>query len=148
MSFQVIAASVSDTNAFNPTIGSMDFCIPTISSIVSHFIRLVLSEAETFRINANLHEEVVCLCHKIPYRRMTHCVRINRLLNGHLLFIHSICNQAEWCRRPWRKIMLRRFVWVDEIFQFGHVEFTQSNHPLTRRDLITVPLSNLYGTKR
>ena len=35
------------TDAFNPTVGAEKFCIPTIRSIVSHLIGLMLTESQT-----------------------------------------------------------------------------------------------------
>ena len=45
VTFQILAATVGDANAFHPTVASIDFSIPTIHGVVCHFVGFVLAES-------------------------------------------------------------------------------------------------------
>ena len=136
-----------NTDAFDPTVRAMNFSIPTIRGIVSHFIGFVLSEPQPFRIDSNLGKEVEGFGHEKSDRLMANDALFDSFSERHFEFTLLVCNQRYDMVIPNGEIMLSSFVRVDEIFQLSHVKFTQAYHALPRGNFVTVALSNLHSSK-
>jgi hypothetical protein len=57
VSSQIVSRTVSNTDALNPTVAQLNFSIPAIASIVSHFVPQVLSESKAVSSNTRSQQE-------------------------------------------------------------------------------------------
>ena len=62
-----------------------NFCIPTITGVVSHFVRQMLTKPEAARVNANLTEKQMNATNKI-----SNCGAVNYFLKINAKKFHSL----------------------------------------------------------
>ncbi len=138
---------MGDSNAFYPTIGAENLCVPTIAGIMRHLGFLMLAKAQTCGIDSNCDEEIIGLRHEVCDGRMANYSAVESGGNRLRYLFPLIGNQGDGEIFPDTEIVHRFCLGVDEIFQFGHIEFTEPNHSLTWTYLVSVALPNLHCAK-
>ena len=83
-------------NKINTHIGGKKFCIPTVTSIMCHFIKHVLSKADLLWVSSNLQQEQVHSAKKV-----THGLGTNDFLSSESKQIEAMVKglRAKWLSR-------------------------------------------------
>lgn len=81
---QIVGGPISTTDAFDPTIGTLDLSVPAVSSVMGHFVLHMLAEAKTCGVDSDFDEEEV-----YPGEEEAESLVINNLLGGESEFDHA-----------------------------------------------------------
>mmetsp|Transcript_22306 Transcript_22306/g.40241 ORF Transcript_22306/g.40241 Transcript_22306/m.40241 type:complete len:320 (-) Transcript_22306:742-1701(-) len=150
---QIETRPIGVSHALNPAIGGLDFQIPTIGCIMSHFRRQVLPKPETFWIHPNLFQKELRPGHKISQRLIIDKTRLDRLTNGHfgrlsVAQLIDITKQNQLLVRHRGKIGVRLVIWIHKMLNFTHGKLSHTQQTRPRRNLVTEPKTDLSGRKR
>ena len=132
MGFEVIATAMGDANAFNPPVGTVELDVPAIQRVMRHFVACVLPESKLLGIHAKRQHQVVGARHEPCHGRVEDDALRERFGDWGRKGVAFSRNQLNVGRGPRTQVMRRLRIGIDEVFQLGHVEFAETNHPLPR----------------
>jgi len=108
----------------------------------------VLSETDTLRVDADVRKEAMRAPDKLSNGGVAHNTLVQSTLQGGLRLVSTIGYERKFELTKLTKVVVDRRLGVDEILQFSHVEFSQTNHALARGDFVPVAFADLDCTER
>ena len=120
---------MSDAHSIGSSHNSLRFLrVPTIHGVVGHFVLFVLWNLGV-RVDPDVDEEITGDAHEPYHRRVPNKVFLTQHSMSFERVHPSQVYQGQWMIVR-GQIVGKRSLLVDEILEFGHVEFTEANHAL------------------
>mmetsp|Transcript_20111 Transcript_20111/g.57714 ORF Transcript_20111/g.57714 Transcript_20111/m.57714 type:complete len:547 (-) Transcript_20111:435-2075(-) len=145
---QIVASTVSVTNAFHPTVRGLDLQIPTIAGVVCHLRLEMLTESHTSGVHTNLLHEKLRTGHKVAQSFIVDKARLDCRADGQGLGLTRAqlivtAEENELLVRNRGEAGMRLVVRIDKVLDFTHAELTDTEKAGTRGDLVTESKADL-----
>ena len=130
-------------DALDPSIRSLDFGIPAITGVVSHFCGEVLAKAKLIRIDTDLEQEGGRACHEVRQSLVVDGTSGDGIFQrqgfdhftiADLVFLRE---QSETDISDRSKAWMSFVVWVYKMFNLRHGEFAHTKKATTGRYFVT-----------
>mmetsp|Transcript_5584 Transcript_5584/g.13289 ORF Transcript_5584/g.13289 Transcript_5584/m.13289 type:complete len:279 (-) Transcript_5584:1150-1986(-) len=150
---KIVASPIGVTNTLNPTVAGLDFKIPAVGGIMSHFGGQVLSESESFRVHADFLHVQLCSSHKISkrfivYQSALYCFANCRRLGLSRTQLIVSAEQDKLLVRNGSEVGVGLIVGIHKVFDFSHAKFTNTKKSTARSNFISESKSDLSRRKR
>mmetsp|Transcript_5149 Transcript_5149/g.8467 ORF Transcript_5149/g.8467 Transcript_5149/m.8467 type:complete len:371 (-) Transcript_5149:212-1324(-) len=152
MHSQIVTGSISVTNAFDPSVAGLDFQIPAVSCIVSHFRCQVLTESQTSGVHTNAFHKELGTGHKVGQRLI-----VDQTLGDSIAGRHSLgltrselvvpAKEDEILTGDCIEVHVILVLGVHKMLNFRHAKFADAKKTGTRGNFISKSQSNLRCRK-
>jgi len=153
VSGQIESRSVSDTDNFDPTVRSEDFSIPTVLRVMGHFVGQMLSESDTFRSDTASNQEHVGSGNEVSQSFVVDNLLSKGVSKSHFNSFTTVGLLVSVVQR--HNVVLdsvefgvRLVFRIDEMFNFGHTEFSKSQQTTSGGNFVSETYTQLCASKR
>jgi len=128
---------------FDPSVRSLNLCVPAVVGVVSHLSASVLSEANTIRLDTASQQELVSTGAKVTQGLVADNALLNSITDGHHCWNHVGVILLLGTEK-WHGDILQRVKFgvalvkgVHEVLNLSHGELSHSEETLSWRDLVS-----------
>lgn len=153
MLLEVVVASVSVSDALDPSVGGLDLSVPTVAGVMSHLVLSVLSESDVVWVNSDLDQELVGSVEEVSHGLIADQVLLDGFSESSVDSLSDVV-QLVVSAPEWEFLVgnLSEFavvglLGVEEILDLSHIELSNSEEFSLWGDLVSESESDLGGSE-
>lgn len=153
MLLEVVVASVSVSDALDPSVGGLDLSVPTVAGVMSHLVLSVLSESDVVWVDSDLDQELVGSVEEVSHGLIADQVLLDGFSESSVDSLSDVV-QLVVSAPEWEFLVgnLSEFavvglLGVEEILDLSHIELSNSEEFSLWGDLVSESESDLGGSE-